>query len=58
VDFLRVYKRAGRGVIGKGQSALEYAALLHENQAQVQIITRASGLTYRPFAWRKISLER
>jgi len=40
-------------VIGKGQSALEYAALLHEGHAEVQIITRASGLTFRPFAWRK-----
>jgi thioredoxin reductase len=40
-------------VIGKGQSALEYAALLHEKQADVQIITRAPALTYRPFAWRK-----
>ena len=40
-------------VIGKGQSALEYAALLHENRADVQIVTRAAALTYRPFAWRK-----
>jgi cation diffusion facilitator CzcD-associated flavoprotein CzcO len=40
-------------VIGKGQSALEYAALLHENQADVQIVTRASALAFRPFAWRK-----
>lgn len=40
-------------VIGKGQSALEYAALLHENQADVQIVTRAPGLAFRPFAWRK-----
>ena len=40
-------------VLGKGQSALEYAALLHETGADVQIITRAPGLAYRPFAWRK-----
>jgi thioredoxin reductase len=40
-------------VIGKGQSALEYAALLHENHAEVQIITRSPALTFRPFAWRK-----
>jgi FAD-dependent urate hydroxylase len=40
-------------VIGKGQSALEYAALLHENQAEVQILTRAAGLAFRPLAWRK-----
>jgi len=40
-------------VIGKGQSALEYAALLHESHAEVQILTRASALTFRPFAWRK-----
>jgi thioredoxin reductase len=40
-------------VIGKGQSALEYAALLYENHADVQIVTRAPALTFRPFAWRK-----
>lgn len=40
-------------VLGKGQSALEYAAILHENGAEVQIITRAPALAYRPFAWRK-----
>lgn len=40
-------------VIGKGQSALEYAALLHENQVEVQILTRAPELAFRPFAWRK-----
>jgi thioredoxin reductase len=40
-------------VIGKGQSALEYAALLHESQAEVQIVTRAAELAFRPFAWRK-----
>jgi cation diffusion facilitator CzcD-associated flavoprotein CzcO len=51
-DF-SVFKGKRVAVIGKGQSALEYAALLHENQAQAQIITRAAGLTYRPFAWRK-----
>jgi FAD-dependent urate hydroxylase len=40
-------------VLGKGQSALEYAAILHENGANVVIITRAPQLAYRPFAWRK-----
>jgi thioredoxin reductase len=40
-------------VIGRGQSALEYAALLHENQAEVQILTRDPALAFRPFAWRK-----
>jgi thioredoxin reductase len=40
-------------VIGNGQSALEYAALLHEEKAQVAIVTRAPGVVYRPFAWRK-----
>jgi len=40
-------------VIGKGQSALEYAALLHENHVEVEILTRAPALTFRPFAWRK-----
>jgi len=40
-------------VVGKGQSALEYAALLHENGAEVQVITRAPALIFRPFAWKK-----
>ena len=40
-------------VVGCGQSALEYAALLHENGADVVILTRATKLTFRPFAWRK-----
>ena len=40
-------------VIGKGQSALEYAALLHENRVEVQVLTRAPALAFRPFAWRK-----
>ena len=40
-------------VIGKGQSALEYAALLHENQVDVQILTRTPAMAFRPFAWRK-----
>jgi thioredoxin reductase len=40
-------------VVGKGQSALEYAALLHENQVEVQILTRAPALTFHSFAWRK-----
>ena len=40
-------------VVGKGQSALEYAALLHESGAQVQVITRAPALIFRPYAWKK-----
>jgi len=40
-------------VIGKGQSALEYAALLHERHAEVEIITRAPALIFHEFAWRK-----
>ncbi len=44
-------KRAA--VIGTGQSALEYAALLHENGAHVVIISRSSEIKFRPFAWRK-----
>lgn len=40
-------------VIGRGQSALESAALLHENGAEVHILTRDPALVYRPFAWRK-----
>lgn len=40
-------------VIGTGQSALEYAALLHENGADVVVISRSSEVKFRPFAWRK-----
>ena len=40
-------------VIGRGQSALESAALLHENGAEVQVLTRDPALIFRPFAWRK-----
>lgn len=40
-------------VLGKGQSALEYAAILSENGAEVQIITRSPAIAFRPFAWRK-----
>src|SRR4029077_129240 len=40
-------------VIGRGQRALESAALLHENGAEVQILTRDPALIFRPFAWRK-----
>jgi thioredoxin reductase len=40
-------------VIGHGQSALEYAALLKEGKAEVEIVTRAPEVIYRPFAWRK-----
>lgn len=40
-------------VLGKGQSALESAAILHENGADVEIVTRAHELKFRPFAWRK-----
>jgi FAD-dependent urate hydroxylase len=40
-------------VIGTGQSALEYAALLHESGAEVTILSRSSEVKFRPFAWRK-----
>ncbi len=51
-DFSR-FKGKKVAVIGKGQSALEYAALLHEGHAEVQILTRAPKLIFRPFALRK-----
>ena len=51
-DFSR-FRGKRVAVLGKGQSALEYAALLHENHAEVEILTRASALIFRPFAWRK-----
>ncbi len=40
-------------VIGRGQSALESAALLREDGAEVQILTRDPALIFRPYAWRK-----
>jgi len=40
-------------VIGRGQSALEYAAILHECGADVEIVTRGPEIRYRPFPWRK-----
>jgi thioredoxin reductase len=48
-------KFAGKrvAVIGRGQSALEYAAMLHEKGAEVQILTRDPALIFRPYAWRK-----
>ena len=39
-------------VIGRGQSALEYAALLHEHDAEVQIITRSPNVDYLRPRWR------
>jgi len=51
-DFSQ-FKGKRVAVIGKGQSALEYAALLRENHAEVEILTRAPALIFRPFAWRK-----
>ena len=51
-DFSR-FRGKRVAVIGRGQSALECAALLHENRAEVQIITRDPALIFRPFAWRK-----
>ena len=51
-DFSR-FKGKRVAVIGRGQSALESAALLHENDAEVQILTRDPALLFRPYAWRK-----
>lgn len=51
-DFSR-FRGKRVAVIGRGQSALESAALLHENQVEVQILTRDPALVFRPFAWRK-----
>ncbi len=51
-DFVR-FKGKRVAVIGRGQSALESAALLHEQGAVVQILTRDPAIIYRPYAWRK-----
>jgi thioredoxin reductase len=40
-------------VIGRGQSALEFAALLHEKKAHVELLTRSSTVDFLGFAWRK-----
>ena len=39
-------------IIGKGQSALESAALLHESQANVQVLSRSSEIEYLGYPWR------
>jgi thioredoxin reductase len=40
-------------VIGAGQSALEHAALLHEDKADVEILTRSAGPEYLAYPWRR-----
>lgn len=54
-DFNEFSKFKGKkvAVIGRGQSALESAALLHENGAEVQILCKDPELIYRPYAWKK-----
>ncbi len=54
-DFNECSRFKGKrvAVLGRGQSALESAALLHESGAEVQILTRDPGLIYRPYAWKK-----
>jgi thioredoxin reductase len=47
------FKGLSVAVLGRGQSALEYAALLKEAGADVQILTRGRGVAWLPFAWRK-----
>jgi thioredoxin reductase len=51
-DFSR-FRGKRVAVLGRGQSALESAALLHEAGAEVQILTRDPKLIYRPYAWKK-----
>ncbi len=54
-DFNEFSRFKGKrvAVLGRGQSALESAALLHEHGAEVQILTRDPALIYRPYAWKK-----
>jgi hypothetical protein len=49
-DHADLGRFAGRrvAVIGSGQSALECAALLHESDAQVQVLARAEGVHWLP----------
>jgi hypothetical protein len=39
--------------VGKGQSALESAALLHENGVDVELLTRGPALNYLKYPWRR-----
>ena len=54
-DFTHPARFKGKSVavLGRGQSAIEYAALLKEAGADVQILTRGRGITWLPYAWRK-----
>ena len=50
---LSVFRGQRVAVVGIGQSALECAALLRENDADVVIISRSPEIKFRPFAWKK-----
>lgn len=50
---LTQYRGKRVAVVGRGQSALEYAAILHESSAEVQVLTRSAAVNFLPFAWRK-----
>lgn len=54
-DFNECSRFKGKrvAVLGRGQSALESAALLRESGAEVQILTRDPAIIYRPYAWKK-----
>jgi len=47
------FKSKRVAVIGAGQSALEHAALLHEDKADVEILTRSAGPEYLAYPWRR-----
>jgi len=46
------YRGKRVAVLGRGQSALEDAALLHESGADVEILTRSAGIEYLAYPWR------
>src|SRR5712691_6238599 len=57
-DFRR-FKGRDVVVIGRGQSAIEFAALLHEAGAAVQVVSRRSIKWLRPDRWNtRNTLER
>jgi len=47
-----IFKGKRVAVVGRGQSALEYAAILHERDAHVHIFTRGSYIDWLKPRWR------
>jgi len=50
---LAPFKGQRVAILGKGQSALESAALLHEAGAEVDVLVRAATLEFLRYTWKK-----